>query len=251
VSILHPYSDTPENKIQVLAYSYSEVFAEKIRALGERTRPRDLYDVISLFRQADNFLENRHHILDIVEKKCIFKNITPIIMDDLKIHYESCKVSWEEQLSHQILMLPPFDSFWNELPIFFTWLYSGYKENLSAIEIDDKSTVSFIPDNQKTFAHSNIFEILQFSAASRVCLKIHYKKLNGDIKDYLIEPYSLRKSSNNKVLLYAVKHNTDQPRCFHIDNVISMEATSQPFQPKYAIEIPPYGNFKISSKSLF
>ena len=26
-------------------YSYEEVFAEKVRALAERARPRDLYDV--------------------------------------------------------------------------------------------------------------------------------------------------------------------------------------------------------------
>ncbi|MDT9547541.1 MAG: nucleotidyl transferase AbiEii/AbiGii toxin family protein [Chlorobium sp.] len=49
--VLHPYSDMPREGIRVLAYSYAEVFGEKVRALGDRTRPRDLYDVIHLYRQ--------------------------------------------------------------------------------------------------------------------------------------------------------------------------------------------------------
>lgn len=38
----HPYTDVPEGGIEALRYSYDEVFAEKIRALGERTRARSL-----------------------------------------------------------------------------------------------------------------------------------------------------------------------------------------------------------------
>ncbi len=34
--------------IDILCYAFEEVFAEKIRALAERQRPRDLYDVIHL-----------------------------------------------------------------------------------------------------------------------------------------------------------------------------------------------------------
>jgi predicted nucleotidyltransferase component of viral defense system len=42
VEIFHPYSDAPEEGIEVVAYDYVEAFAEKFRALAERTRPRDL-----------------------------------------------------------------------------------------------------------------------------------------------------------------------------------------------------------------
>ena len=37
----------------MLAYDYVEAFAEKFRALAERTRPRDLYDVVNLYRNTD------------------------------------------------------------------------------------------------------------------------------------------------------------------------------------------------------
>jgi len=40
----HPYTDSPSEGIQARCYAYEELFAEKIRALAERERPRDLYD---------------------------------------------------------------------------------------------------------------------------------------------------------------------------------------------------------------
>lgn len=49
----HPYSDGPEGGIVARSYAYEEIFAEKVRALGERTRPRDLYDVVNLFRHGE------------------------------------------------------------------------------------------------------------------------------------------------------------------------------------------------------
>jgi predicted nucleotidyltransferase component of viral defense system len=46
----HPYSDKPLEGIRAYCYSFEEIFAEKLRALSERARPRDLYDVIHLYR---------------------------------------------------------------------------------------------------------------------------------------------------------------------------------------------------------
>ena len=50
--IFHPYTDRPEEGLWINCYAYEEAFGEKLRALAERTRPRDLYDVVNLYRQA-------------------------------------------------------------------------------------------------------------------------------------------------------------------------------------------------------
>jgi Nucleotidyl transferase AbiEii toxin, Type IV TA system len=42
---------------EVRCYGFEELFAEKIRAMGERSRPRDLYDIVNLFRREDLRLE--------------------------------------------------------------------------------------------------------------------------------------------------------------------------------------------------
>jgi predicted nucleotidyltransferase component of viral defense system len=72
----HPYSDRPDGGLHVLCYSFEELFAEKIRALGERERPRDLYDVVHLYRH-DNIRPERAVVLDALRQKCGFKG-TPL-----------------------------------------------------------------------------------------------------------------------------------------------------------------------------
>lgn len=52
-AIAHPYPDALPDPGTTRCYSFDEVFAEKIRALGERGRPRDLFDVVNLYRRQD------------------------------------------------------------------------------------------------------------------------------------------------------------------------------------------------------
>jgi predicted nucleotidyltransferase component of viral defense system len=63
----HPYSDLPEGGISAPCYAYEEVFGEKVRALAERTRPRDLYDVVNLFRH-DEFRPDAATVLSVLRK---------------------------------------------------------------------------------------------------------------------------------------------------------------------------------------
>ena len=72
--VAHPYSDAPDEGITAHCYAFEEVFGEKIRALGERSRPRDLYDVINLFRNGE-FHAASEVVRDLVRQKCTFKNI--------------------------------------------------------------------------------------------------------------------------------------------------------------------------------
>lgn len=53
----------------MLAYDYVEAFAEKFRALAERTRPRDLYDVVNLYRNTDADPNNNS------SSRCYVKNV--------------------------------------------------------------------------------------------------------------------------------------------------------------------------------
>jgi len=77
----HPYSDRPDGGIQVQCYSYEEVFAEKVRALAERERPRDLYDVVHLYRHEVE-RPDRASVLRTLEEKCAFKGGNRAANDD-------------------------------------------------------------------------------------------------------------------------------------------------------------------------
>lgn len=79
----HPYSDCPDDGIQINCYCFEEVFAEKIRALAERERPRDVYDVVLLYRH-EKLRAPKDIILSALEKKCAFKNIPVPTMETLR-----------------------------------------------------------------------------------------------------------------------------------------------------------------------
>ena len=66
-NVHHTYSDIPADKIKTFCYNFSEVFAEKIRALSERARPRDLYDVIHLYNHTSG--EKPAVIFDVLKKE--------------------------------------------------------------------------------------------------------------------------------------------------------------------------------------
>ena len=79
-------------------------------------------------------------------------------------------------------------------------------------------------------------EKIRFAAANRLCVNLSYK---GDYR--LIEPYSLRRSKAGNLLLFAVRHNTDEPRSYRVDRIKGAEVTSTPFISKHAVELTPSG----------
>ncbi|MHA1300170.1 MAG: nucleotidyl transferase AbiEii/AbiGii toxin family protein [Candidatus Helarchaeota archaeon] len=103
--INHPYSDECNDKIQI--YSLEEIFSEKIRAIFQRTRPRDLYDVWQLSKQG---LE----ISNKVHEKFEFKNVK-IDYHDISRRKEDFKNAWEKSLVHQLKILPDFEKTYNRV----------------------------------------------------------------------------------------------------------------------------------------
>ncbi|MDZ7667399.1 MAG: nucleotidyl transferase AbiEii/AbiGii toxin family protein [Desulfotignum sp.] len=119
----HPYSDLPDQGIQINAYAFEEVFAEKIRALAERERPRDLYDVVCLYQQYGKDVDP-DCIARVLRKKCVFKGIDFPTMENLKnrIEHQELEAEWGNMLAHQMAKLPEFDYFWKEIETVMTWL---------------------------------------------------------------------------------------------------------------------------------
>jgi predicted nucleotidyltransferase component of viral defense system len=70
--VFHPYTDRPEEGFWISCYAYEEAFGEKVRALGERTRPRDLYDVVNLYRHVDT-RPSAAVLRDVLQQKCAYK----------------------------------------------------------------------------------------------------------------------------------------------------------------------------------
>ena len=97
--VIHPFSDMVQGSVS--AYCLEEVFAEKIRALFQRTRPRDLYDV---WRLSEKGLD----VSGIIEEKFRFKGVA-FDLDDLHDRKDDFRFSWESSLSHQLRDFPDFN----------------------------------------------------------------------------------------------------------------------------------------------
>ncbi len=249
VPVRHNYTDCPEDGISIRCYSYAEVFAEKIRALKERTRPRDLYDVINFYRRPESS-EVAGDVKSVVTKKCEFKNIAFPILADLEPHKDICAGGWEDQLRHQLQTLPPFDSYWNELPAFFDWLDSSESSSqLVPIPARSDGETTTVTLNAGT-ANLSTLERVRFAAVNRLCVELDYRKESGQRSTYLIEPYSLRTTGEGNLLLYGIKLAASEIRCFRTDRIISATVTEQAFTPSYSIDFIPEGPVRLSARQM-
>jgi len=236
----HPYSDCPDDGIQSKCYCFEEVFAEKIRALSERKRPRDLYDVVHLYRYYE-IKSNQNIILSTLEKKCEFKDMFVPTMETFRSQSEreELEAEWENMLAHQLPALPPFEQFWAELPEVIEWLNGAVvkveKEAISSEgEIIDET---WRPPSMAHAWHTEVpLEKIRFAAANRLCVKLYY---NNEYR--LIEPYALRKTPAGNILLFALRHDSGEIRNYRIDRIQGAAVTNETFIPRYTIELTPSG----------
>jgi predicted nucleotidyltransferase component of viral defense system len=237
-AVAHPYSDAPSDGLVCRCYDFEEVFAEKLRALSERGRPRDLYDVVNLFRNGQ-FRDASAAILSLLQQKCAYKSAAVPSSAVLAAHREELEADWTAMLQHQLPQLPPFQAFWDELPAIFQWLTQAIAPprpaaiQLAAGEVVLPSTYG----RSRSAAYgSGLLEIIRFAAANRMCVDLDY---DGDTRR--IEPYSLRRTKDDNVILHAIKVSTGESRSYRVDRMQGARATSQGFVPKYAVELTPSG----------
>lgn len=243
VPVFHPYSDAPEEGIDAYAYAYEEVFGEKVRALAERTRPRDLYDVINLFRNVEA-LPSAAVMLDVLGQKCEFKGIGIPVLADLEPHRGELQGLWESMLKHQLPSLPPYEAFWDELPAFFEWLAGGAAPIIpAAYTLSAGETVLRGRNLNLRLSGSaqSIIEVIRFAAGNRLLVELDYQGATRRI-----EPYSLRRTQDGNILLHAFNTDKGEHRSYRVDRMSAARVTNQTFVPRYEIELAPQEPVRIA-----
>ncbi len=233
--IAHAYEDTLPGDRSVRCYAFAEVFAEKLRALGQRTRPRDLYDVVNLYRRPD--LRGSHaQVLATLERKCAYKDIPLPTLEAITASEKAAdlRADWSAMLAHQLPTLPPVDEFLGELPALFAWLAgkptTHPKPVPAAGEKLDPTWV--VPPTLKRWPAGAPLEQIRFAGANHLLVELHYQQ---SIR--LIEPYALRRSQAGNLLVYAIKAGTGEARAYRVDRIEGVRVTNRPFTPRYAIEL--------------
>ena len=232
--IAHQYPDTIPAPATIRCYGFEEVFAEKLRAMGERSRPRDLYDIVNLFRRKD-FLPHHDLIRTVYTEKCKSKGLDVFTLESLQASRfrEELESEWANMLAHQLPSLPPFASFWEELPRLFEWLEGA----ASPIELDSIPDLGEVdtewnpPPTVWVWGQGVPLETVRFAAANHLCIDLGYQ---GSSR--LIEPYSLRRTKAGQLLLYAVEADTGEIRSYRVDRIESVKVNAMPFKPRFAVE---------------
>lgn len=236
-TIAHAFPDTLPEPGHVRCYSFEEVFAEKLRAMGERGRPRDLYDIVNLYWRAD-LQAHPQLIRKVLEEKCRSKDVPVPTAESFKStdQREQVEAEWSNMLSHQLQELPPFEHFWNELPKLFSWLEGTSmppKRDAIAVAENEVSPAKWSPPPTIwTWQLGVPLETIRFAAANHLCITLGY----GGSKR-LIEPYALRLTRDGNLILYAVKTDGGELRSYRVDRMESLEVSQHPFTPRHSIEL--------------
>ena len=235
--IAHPYPDGPLPD-KARCYSFEEVFAEKIRAMAQRARPRDLYDIVNLFRRDDLRLYPEI-IRKTLEEKCVAKGIAmPVAADFIDSPLISALESdWAQMLDHQLPALPSLQDFLNEIPLLFGWLDGTTMfEVLPPLSGSRDEQIWSPPPTVSTWGLGIPLETVRFAATNHLCVDLRY---DGSWRQ--IEPYSLRRSSTGRLLLHAERSDNSGHRSYDVDKISELHVTTTPFQPRHPIEFSSQG----------
>jgi len=127
LEISHPYPDKNSIQNSSVCYDFKELFAEKIRALKQRNRPRDIYDVWFLSKKVHKgeYPEIKKLVLEkSTQKELLITGAKDFVNDEKHIRN---KRAWSNSLEHQVAMdkLPGFDQIYNELTQFINSLLNN------------------------------------------------------------------------------------------------------------------------------
>lgn len=235
--VFHPYPDSLPDGTAVTAYSLEELFSEKTRALLERTRPRDLYDVVFILesRAGDVDLDEAR---DFFHSKCKAKQILPPSSDQLLVVVRSSgelRSEWGNMLAHQLPQLPPFEDHLARLESVLRWIDAPVAPVTPLVPIAAREEL-VAPAGVAYWGFGVPLEAARFAGISRLLVEFTY---NG--KARRAEPYSLRRASNGSLLLYAWETDSPHIKAFSVRKIVGLRVTTTPFVPRHRVEFSSVG----------
>ncbi|MBI2410272.1 MAG: nucleotidyl transferase AbiEii/AbiGii toxin family protein [Candidatus Kerfeldbacteria bacterium] len=243
--IIHSYPDELPKNNGVLSYSLCELLAEKTRALYERTRPRDLYDIIYLLNNQRESVDLTE-LYEIFQKKCAAKNLSVPTAESLYKQIqtdEELVADWEQMLAHQLPMLPQLTDFIDRLPRAIDWITPGILEAVPILNSVPAGSGEIIenPTGIHYWGEGIPLEKIRFAGINRLLVEFLYSG-----QQRLVEPYSLRRASTGNLLLYAREVRTGKMKAFNVAKIINLQFTKTTFTPRFQIEIGAHGKLNIS-----
>jgi len=234
----HQYSDALPTGQGAFCYSLTEVFAEKLRALAERCRPRDLYDVVHMHRHPD-LIGRAADVAEVLARKCRHADIEVPTLESIRSSpfRDEIEAEWTNMLAHQLPSpLPPFSDFWDTLDAVFAWLAGEVSPPAPPrVQRGDLDPEWVPPKAITSWRRGFPMELIRYAGANRLKVDIDYRAEDGRQGPRRVEPYSLRRTNDGNLLLFVV-NDSGALRGYRVDRIAGARPTSDTFVPRYLVE---------------
>lgn len=244
----HAYPDAFSEDTTVAAYSIEELCAEKTRALYERTRPRDLYDVVQLIENYADAID-LPRARDLFLDKCKSKGLkvpTGAELIALVRNFAELEAEWKNMLGHQLPALPPLDAILVRSGAFLIWIDEpspdsivGGEQAVEELRPSDELPSIRAKEGEEVVAPAGVrfwgtapLELVRFAGANRLMIDCYY-----DGKSRHVEPYSLRRASAGNLLLYVRESGDSFPKSFIVSKIERLSVSNETFVPRFPIEL--------------
>jgi predicted nucleotidyltransferase component of viral defense system len=226
--VFHPYSDAHQCECEIPSYSIEEIIAEKLRALLQRSRARDYYDIWYILKNNVGDIQ-KEDVIDAFKKKADYKNVLFGDIDSIigNEKYGVIQPSWSAQLDHQLVYTPKLEKIRDEFNQLVTSLFK--------LDIPDLETKILHPE--KYLTNPNILSIREKiiqAGKSLTLIKLVYEGA-----ERLVEPYSFRYRNGRE---YFFGYNliggssSSSIRSFDMKKIQQVELTNKTYKPKWPVE---------------
>ena len=238
--VLHSYPDHLPEDTLVTTYSLEELIAEKTRALFERTRPRDLYDVVFVLDNAGMAISTAD-LHQLFQSKCQVKGIPPPTASQVLSLVggdQELLTDWDTMLARQLPDLPSPGVFISRLGPVIQWIDGPAPEQtpILASAPSRPGENLFAPASVQFTGGGTSLEAIRFAGANRLAVRFMY---NDTLRT--VEPYSLRRPRTGNILVYGWELESSQIKAFKLDKISDVVVTREPYSPRYRVELSSIG----------
>ncbi len=227
--LLHYYSDNEKCQVTVYSYSLEEILAEKLRSWIQRTRSRDLFDVVRLYHESPIPISKKN-IMTAFFNKTIFKDVPIIAQAELLSEgkFNSIVTAWKRSI------ICPTKSFITAKRS--VELFSDIIKALFDPELLDSLKIKLLPNSvmNKPIA-PEIREPIIEAGKARKLISLRYKSI-----DRTIEPYSFKyKILRGRGMEYFYGYDRTRGntiKSFFLHKVESVSISPNEYDPRWLVE---------------
>ena len=232
--VLHPYPDSLPVDATIQTYSIEELMAEKTRALFERARPRDLYDVVYLAFSGEHldFDRSRRIWLEKCRSKSLHAPSRAELVEIIR-KSEEIRADWRSMIDHQLPEVVDVETFIERLPDALAWLDVAAAAAPALAAVPSRAGESAVGAMVgREWSRGLPLQVVRFAGANRLMVTFSYSG-----RTRTVEPYSFRMPQTGNLLLYAWERESGQVKAFNVAKMSDVRVTDRSFSPRYLVEL--------------